>query len=342
QINIVLPLSFLFLLVYIVEISLKILALGPIQYFKKFWNMCDFVVITISLIAACLELHPLYHSLAVVRPIKLIRIIRLKKRYRDIMNTMVVLTLRLISVSNVSLLLIVIFYFFAIVGMEAFQYQVTEGCCVNASYSVGHNNAGSLNSSAPNPAVYHLNNFDNILRSYVTLFILLVVNNWYIIMEGFASEVSPHWTARIYFFSFYIVTLVVLQVVISFIVEAYVLQLEEANHCKEREEQNLQIVYDTDCVEDEHRKKEVRITLHHQDIKKLNYLITYTDERRTRNRELFSFDRAVKKFRRINLPTEEGMQCSGRRLRTKDDLHLLKYRADIQVYLNKRNAIFRT
>ena len=139
--------------VYIVEISLKILALGPIQYFKKFWNMwvslctdncsvycvmwqsrdqwycrCDFVVITVSLIAVCLELHPLYHSLAVVRPIKLIRsvqfvtclkqvsilslppslppfslsrslalrIIRVKKRYRDIMNTMVVLTPRLI------------------------------------------------------------------------------------------------------------------------------------------------------------------------------------------------------------------------------------------------------
>jgi two pore calcium channel protein 1 len=127
HINIVLPLSVLFLLVYIVEISLKILALGPIQYFKKFWNMCDFVVITVSLIAVCLELHPLYHSLAVVRPIKLIRIIRLKKRYRDIMNTMVILIPRLISVS---LLLIVIFYFFAIVGMEAFQYQVAQGCCV--------------------------------------------------------------------------------------------------------------------------------------------------------------------------------------------------------------------
>ena len=41
--------------------------------------------------------------------------------------------------------------------------------------------------------------------------------------------------------------------VISFIVEAFVLQLEEANHRKEREKQllgrNLQIVYDTDCVE---------------------------------------------------------------------------------------------
>ena len=46
--------------------------------------------------------------------------------------------------------------------------------------------------------------------------------------------------------------------VISFIVEAFVLQLEEANHRKEREKQllgrNLQIVYDTDCVEGIYRQ----------------------------------------------------------------------------------------
>lgn len=48
---------------------------------------------------------------------------------------------------------------------------------------------------------------------------------------------------------------VVLQVVISFIVEAFVLQLEEETHRKEKEqkkkllERNLQIVDDTDCVE---------------------------------------------------------------------------------------------
>ena len=34
------------------------------------------------------------------------------------------------------------------------------------------------------------------------------------------------------------------------------------------------------------------------------------------------------------------MQCSGRRLRTKDDLHLLKYRADIEVY--KIHTLYRS
>ena len=34
---------------------------------------CDFLVLVLSLIALCLEVDPAYHSLAVVRPIKLIR-----------------------------------------------------------------------------------------------------------------------------------------------------------------------------------------------------------------------------------------------------------------------------
>ena len=53
---------------------------------------------------------------------------------------------------------------------------------------------------------------------------------------------------------------------------------------------------------DEQRKKEVRIALLHEDIKKLNYNITFNDELCTRHKEPPSLDRMVKKLRRINLP----------------------------------------
>ena len=46
----------------------------------------------------------------------------------------------------------------------------------------------------------------------------------------------------------------------------------------------------------------MRIALHHEDIKKLSYLITYTDERMARDKESFSLNRTVKRMRRINLP----------------------------------------
>ena len=41
------------------------------------------------------------------------------------------------------------------------------------------------------------------------------------IQEGFASEVRASWLVRIYFMSFFIVMLVILQVVISFIVDEF-------------------------------------------------------------------------------------------------------------------------
>jgi two pore calcium channel protein 1 len=256
------------------------------------------------------------------------------------MNTLVVLTPRLISVF---FLLLIIYYFFAILGMEVFQGRVSEGCCSNASYNVGDYYAGSQNDTTTN--VYYLNNFDDLLRSYVTLFILMVVNNWYIIMEGFASEVPHHWPARIYFMCFYIVTLVVLQVVIAFIVEAFVLQLEQSNRMKDKRkkilERHISVADDSDCVEDEHRKKEVRIVLVSEDIAKLKYVTTYIDERSQNDQ--FSLNRFVRRTRRKKLPTntQRDMQYSGRRLRTKDDLHLWNYRADIQQWIEEQDDAFR-
>ena len=72
------------------------------------------------------------------------------------------------------------------------------------------------------PNVYWLNNFETLYSSFgiimtrhmtlhdhhmkschiVTLYELMVVNNWFIIMEGFVSTTS--WAARIYFILFWI------------------------------------------------------------------------------------------------------------------------------------------
>ena len=54
-----------------------------------------------------------------------------------------------------------------------------------------------------------------------------------IIQEGFASEVRASWLIRIYFMSFFIVMLVILQVVISLIVDEFKFKL--VNMAKELE-----------------------------------------------------------------------------------------------------------
>ena len=90
--------------------------------------------------------------------------------------------------SSIFLLLLIIYYFFAILGMEFSQGRVYEDCCQlvnkvitypqtalvklhslhflhsNASYNVGDYYTGSLNETTI--AVYYLNSFNNLLRSY--------------------------------------------------------------------------------------------------------------------------------------------------------------------------------
>ena len=53
---------------------------------------------------------------------------------------------------------------------------------------------------------------------------------------------------------------------------------------------------------DEHRKKEVRITLVCEDIDKLKYVTTYIDE--CSRKDQFSFNRLVRQLRRKELPND--------------------------------------
>ncbi len=84
------------------------------------------------------------------------------------MNTMVALAPRLLSIF---FLVLIIYYAFAIVGLEFFAGRVHQGCCntswygVKLYYSESIQPLGFLNNT-DTPYVYYLNSFDNILRSY--------------------------------------------------------------------------------------------------------------------------------------------------------------------------------
>ncbi len=86
----------------------------------------DALVILTSFVLLIVEaVSPAYSFLAVFRPVKFIRLLHLKRRYREISKTLYSLSERLVSVG---LLLFVIFYAFAIIGMEFFSKAVFEGC----------------------------------------------------------------------------------------------------------------------------------------------------------------------------------------------------------------------
>ncbi|XP_048257055.1 two pore calcium channel protein 1-like isoform X1 [Haliotis rufescens] len=207
--------SIVFVCIYSVEAILKILGKGPHIYFTSGWDLFDFLVTVISVIGVLLEiLDDSFYYIIVLRPFRLLRLFKIKRRYRDVLGTLFVLFSRLTSLAVV---IIMVYYFFAIIGMEMFLNVDLKNCCKNSTM------ADYYSFDSKNQQGYYLNNFDNILRSGVTLFELTVVNNWFIIMEGYALGWSE-WT-RIYFMLFYIVMMVVMNIVVAFVLESFLFRI---------------------------------------------------------------------------------------------------------------------
>lgn len=233
--------------VYTIEAILKLLGLGIVQYFGSFWNIFDFLVTTMGIMSLILEVLdiPLFYVI-ILRPLRLLTLFRMKKRFRDVFGTAVILMPRLTSAVIVLLL---IYYFFGMVGMECFHTFNLINCCRNTSveqYFKFEEGSGSN-------AYFYLNNFESLAFSGVTLFELTgkcvtitvfdrcdvcasfmtvvshlfsaVVNNWYVIMEGYAITTNSDWS-RLFFMTFYVFTMIVMTIIVAFILEAFLFRIQ--------------------------------------------------------------------------------------------------------------------
>ncbi|CAL4124824.1 unnamed protein product, partial [Meganyctiphanes norvegica] len=207
-----------FVTFYCAEAILKMIGLGLTRYFRSGWNIYDFLVtiLAVSGIIASHFSHPFFF-VVILRPLRLLRLFRMRPRYREVFQTFVILLPRIISAIIV---IITTYYFFAIIGMEVFYKIDMKNCCINTTveqYYKYDNESVYLD-------YYYLNNFDDIFIAGVTLFELTVVNNWFIIMEGYVS-VTSDW-ARLYFMLFYLVMMIVMSVVVAFILEAFTFRMQ--------------------------------------------------------------------------------------------------------------------
>lgn len=297
-----------FLTIYGVEVLLKLGGLGPVAYFSSGWNLFDFSVTVfafLGLIALAFNMKPFYF-IVVLRPLQLLRLFKIKQRYRNVLDTMFELLPRMASLG---LTLIIFYYSFAIVGMELFADKVFPNCCNTSTVADSYRqiNVTHGNTTVLEEGYYYLNNFNNILRSFVTLFELTVVNNWYITMEGVTSMTS-HWS-RLYFMTFYIVTMVVMTIIVAFILDAFVFRMNYSRKNRETlenpEEENG-IVYEVEVSRDE-----VLATL---DFYKLSSSLS------SLHKVLQAMDRNE----------HLSMVYQGRRSRTKSDLSMKMYEEEME------------
>jgi hypothetical protein len=169
--------NYAFFVLYVIEGILKLAHYGIRAYFQDAWNTFDFLVVLSSVAGFFLGSSGVSVG-TVLRSARLLRLFRIRRKIRHVLLTMAFL-LRRLGMYIVALLLLM--YSFAMVGMAAFADTVSRRC--DPYYA----HPDFCNAAFGAPTFYQLMNFDNILYAFNTLFALMIVNNWHLIMVRWAE-----------------------------------------------------------------------------------------------------------------------------------------------------------
>ena len=175
--------------VFIVEAALRLIALypRPQMYFRDSWNCLDFAIIVLSLLPTAGQFS------TIARLVRLLRITRLITKSMELRAIVSTLVRSIPSIFNILILLLILFFIYAIVGYHLFRNADPE----------------------------HWSSFPT---AFTTLFQILTIEGWNTIMELIVTKLGPlYW---FYFASFIIIgTFIIINLFISVIVrkseEAY-------------------------------------------------------------------------------------------------------------------------
>ncbi|KAM6412725.1 sodium channel protein type 5 subunit alpha-like [Pluvialis apricaria] len=118
--------------IFTAEMILKIIALDPYYYFQQHWNIFDSIIVTLSLIELSLPKHKSKKerrkggTLSVLRSFRLLRVFKLAKSWPTLNTLIKIIGNSLGALSNLTLVLAIIVFIFAIVGVQLFGRSYGE------------------------------------------------------------------------------------------------------------------------------------------------------------------------------------------------------------------------
>lgn len=104
--------------VFVVEITIKVIAFGP-RFFRSGWNLFDFFVVGVALV-------PATGPLEILRALRILRVLRILTQVQHLRNVVESLLRALPGIGWTSLLLGLVFYVFAVIGTELFGEEFPQ------------------------------------------------------------------------------------------------------------------------------------------------------------------------------------------------------------------------
>ena len=121
--------------------------------------------------------------------------------------------------TEVAGILFVIFYIFGQIGIYLF----------GGKNYFGNDKVGNDPSV---PEFYNLMNFNDFGSAFVTLFALMIVNNWLDIVQVYVDVMGTNWVKWYFIFFYYFSVIVGINIVVAFAIDMYdsVARLDEERH----------------------------------------------------------------------------------------------------------------
>ncbi|KAL3714981.1 hypothetical protein ACJRO7_006829 [Eucalyptus globulus] len=226
--------EFIFGWVYVLEMALKVYSLGFENYWRDGQNRFDFVITWVIVIGETITfvapngLDFLLNGewiryLLLARLLRLMRLLMHVKRYRAFVATFLTLLPSLMPYLGI---------IFCVMCIYCSLAEQIFGGMVNA----GNSKLEETDLAADDYLLFNFNDYPN---GMVTLFNLLVMNNWQDWMQSYKELTGTSWTL-IYFISFYLITvLLLLNLVVAFVLEAFFteMDLESSENCEEQDKE---------------------------------------------------------------------------------------------------------
>ncbi|XP_068852378.1 sodium channel protein type 4 subunit alpha [Aphelocoma coerulescens] len=120
------PSHWVFTGIFTAEMVLKLIALDPYEYFQQGWNIFDSFIVTLSLVELGLAN---VQGLSVLRSFRLLRVFKLAKSWPTLNMLIKIIGNSVGALGNLTLVLAIIVFIFAVVGMQLFGKSYIECVC---------------------------------------------------------------------------------------------------------------------------------------------------------------------------------------------------------------------